>query len=39
MQYVIILTDGPAKDEMDSSWVHLDDYTLEVYDVMAYKKE
>lgn len=38
-QYAIILTDGPAKDEMDSSWVHLDDYTIEIYDVMVYKKE
>ncbi|MCF2657009.1 hypothetical protein [Lacrimispora saccharolytica] len=37
-QYAIILNDGPLKDEVDSSWEHLDDYHLEVYDVMAYEK-
>lgn len=37
-QYSILLKDGPLKDEVDSSWEHLDDYQLEVYDVMAYKR-
>ena len=36
-QYAIILNDGPLKDEVDSSWEHLDDYQLEVYDVIAYE--
>ena len=38
-QYAIILNDGPLKDEVDSSWEHLNDYQLEVYDVMAYKNK
>ncbi len=38
VQYAILLNDGPLKDEIDFSWEHLDDYQLEVYEVMAYKK-
>ena len=38
-QYATILNDGPLKDEVDSSWEHLDDYQLEVYDVMAYENK
>ena len=38
-QYAIILNDGPLKDEVDSSWEHLDDYHLEVYDVKAYENK
>lgn len=38
-KYAILLNDGSMKDEIDSSWEHLDEYKLEVYDVTAYRKE